>query len=50
MARPAAELAAETALAVFRLAYDRWLADPAQEFAPVVRTTRDDLRALFLPG
>jgi AcrR family transcriptional regulator len=44
---PQASLAAETGIAVFRVAFARWLRDPSEpELAPVMRDSLDQLNAL----
>ena len=48
---PAASLAAETAIAVFRIAFERWVADDTErELADVVRESLDALRAVTAGG
>jgi len=47
VAEPAASVAAETAIAVFRSAFERWVADDTErELADVVRESLDALRAV----
>jgi AcrR family transcriptional regulator len=44
---PAASLAAEAAIAVFRIAFERWLDETAgQDLSRVIRDSLDELRAL----
>ena len=48
---PAASVAAETAIAVFRSAFERWVAeDTERELADVVRESLDALRAVTAGG
>jgi AcrR family transcriptional regulator len=45
---PAATLAAEAGIAVFKLAFDRWVAETNQlSFAELVRASLDDLKAVI---
>jgi AcrR family transcriptional regulator len=47
---PAASLVAEVGIAVFRIAFDRWTADPGQRDLPeTVRESLDQLRVLAAP-
>ena len=47
VAEPAASLAAETAMAVFRVAFERWISDPdGQDLRHLVRDSLDELRAI----
>ena len=51
VADPAASLTAEPAIAVFRIAFERWIADDAErELADVVRESLDALRAVTAAG
>jgi AcrR family transcriptional regulator len=48
---PAASVTAETAIAVFRTSFERWVAEDAErELADVVRESLDTLRALTAAG
>ena len=48
---PAASVTAETAIAVFRTAFERWVADDtARELADVVRESLDALRSVTAAG
>lgn len=47
---PAAALAAETGVAVFRIAFDSWIAGSADDLARSVRTTLGELTALVAGG
>jgi AcrR family transcriptional regulator len=47
IADPAASLAAEAGIAVFRIAFARWIADPAQpDFPQVIRESLEELKAV----
>ena len=47
---PAAPLAAEAAMAVFKVAFERWIDDPAgKELSDVVRESLSELKALASP-
>jgi AcrR family transcriptional regulator len=51
VAEPAASLAAEAGIAVFRIAFERWVADiDGPDLPAVIRTGLDELRAVTLPG
>jgi AcrR family transcriptional regulator len=51
VAEPAASVTAETAMALFRNAFERWVAeDGERELADVVRESLDTLRAVTAPG
>src|SRR4051794_5867738 len=51
VADPEASLAAEAGIAVFRVAFDRWLGEPAErELSVVMRESIDQLRALTAAG
>ena len=44
---PAASLAAEAGIAVFRVAFERWISDPASADLPhVIRQSLDELKAV----
>jgi AcrR family transcriptional regulator len=44
---PAASLAAEASIAVFRVAFERWIADvDGQDLQPLIRDSLDELRAV----
>lgn len=44
---PTASLAAEAGIAVFRVAFERWISDPGQaDFPRVIRESLDELRAV----
>lgn len=47
IAEPAATLAAEAGMAAFRVAFDRWVADPRRDLGVVLKAVFDDLRALL---
>ena len=48
---PAASVTAETAIAVFRTSFERWVAEDAErELADVVRESLDTLRAVTAAG
>jgi AcrR family transcriptional regulator len=47
VADPAASLAAEAGIAVFRIAFARWIADPTQrDFPQVIRESLEELKAV----
>ncbi len=47
VAEPAASLAAEAAIAVFRIAFERWIEEPGGEDLPgVIRESLEELRAV----
>ena len=51
VAEPAASVTAETAMALFRNAFERWVAeDGERELADVVRESLDTLRAVTATG
>jgi AcrR family transcriptional regulator len=44
---PAASLAAEAGIAVFRIAFERWVSDPSQpDFPQLIRESLDELKAV----
>ncbi len=48
---PAASLAAEAAIAVFRIAFERWLSETDQkDLSQVIRESLDELRAVTAPS
>ena len=47
VADPAASLAAEAGIAVFRIAFARWVTDPSpRDFPPVIRESLEELKAV----
>jgi AcrR family transcriptional regulator len=51
VAGPVARLAAETGIAVFRVAFERWVGEPEDRgLAQVMRESLDELRALITAG
>ena len=51
VAEPAASLTAEAGIAVFRVAFERWISDPpGQDLRHLVRDSLDELRALTTSG
>jgi hypothetical protein len=48
---PAASLAAEAGIAVFKIAFERWIADPAQRDLPqLMRESLSELKAVTAGG
>ena len=51
VAEPAASLTAEAGIAVFRVAFERWISDPdGQDLRHLVRDSLDELRAITTGG
>ena len=51
VSEPDASLAAEAGVAVFRMAFDRWVSEPAdRDLSHVMRESLDQLKALTAAG
>jgi AcrR family transcriptional regulator len=46
VADPVASLAAEAGIAIFRIAFERWIADIEQDFPELIRESLEELRAV----